>query len=242
MKKTFLPWFPAVMIFAVFSGCTGSPAAADGVSLEEGIAQVARDIEAGLPEGRRVAVVNFESPSARFSDFVLEELQDILADNPKFVVIGRDELELLRNELDFRVSGRLDDEAAMSIGRSLDAQMIVTGNLADLGGAYRCTFNVIDIETGARRLSTELTIRRDETFAYMLPEERTIPAKIPSKKTPALATLYFNSGLAYYEARRYAEAIAEFTHALEIREDDAASLRYREDSYYYLRAKFCCGI
>jgi tetratricopeptide (TPR) repeat protein len=111
------------MIFAVFSGCTGSPAVVDGVSLEDGIVQVVRDIETGLPEGRRI-----------------------------------------------------------------------------------------------------------------------IPAKIPSKKTPVLATLYFNSGLAYYEAGRYAEAIAEFTHALEIREDDAASLRYREDSYYYLRAQFCCGI
>ncbi|MDR0720525.1 MAG: tetratricopeptide repeat protein [Treponema sp.] len=242
MKKVLLPWFPGVMIFTVLSGCMGSPAAAGGVSLEEGIAQIARDIEAGLPEGRRIAAVNFESPSARFSDFVLEELRDILANNPKFAVIGRDELELLRNELDFRVSGKLNDEVAASIGHFLDAQIVVTGNLTDLGGAYRCTFNVIDVESAARRLFAEVTIRQDKTTAYMLPRERAIPAKIPSKKTPVLATLYFNSGLAYYEAGRYAEAIAEFTHALEIREDDTASLRYREDSYYYLRAQFCCGI
>ena len=242
MKKALLQWFPGVMIFIVLSGCTGSPAAADGVSLEEGIARVARDIEAGLPEGRRIAAINPESPSARFSDFVLEELQDTLANNPKFAVIGRDELELLRNELDFRVSGKLNDEVAVSIGHFLDAQIVVTGNLTDLGGAYRCTFNVIDVESAARRLFAEVTIRQDETIAYMLPKERVIPAKIPSKKTPVLATLYFNSGLAYYEAGRYAEAIAEFTHALDIREDDAAALRYREDSYYYLRARFCCGI
>lgn len=242
MEKVSRLWFLAVLVFAVFSGCTGSPAATDAVSLEEGIVQAARDIEAGLPGGLRITVANFESPSARFSDFVLEELQKNLTGSPKFVVMARDELEIIRNELDFRMSGKLDDEIAASVGYLLDAQMIVTGSLVDLGGAYRCTFNIIDVETAAKRLSTEFTIRRDRTTAYLLPKERAIPAKIPPKKTPALATLYFNSGLAYYEAGRYAEAIAEFTHALEIREDDEASLRYREDSYYHLRAQFCCGI
>jgi tetratricopeptide (TPR) repeat protein len=140
------------------------------------------------------------------------------------------------------MSGKLDHEATVSIGRSLDVRQIITGNLTDLDGSYRCTFNVIDIETTMVELSAEATIRRNETIAYMLPKERIIPAKVSSKKDPVWATLYFNSGLAYYEAGRYAEAIAEFTHALEIKEDDTASLRYREDSYYYLRAKFCCGI
>jgi hypothetical protein len=37
--------------------------------------------EAGLPEGTRVAAVNFESPSAYFSDYVLEELRGILTNN-----------------------------------------------------------------------------------------------------------------------------------------------------------------
>jgi hypothetical protein len=42
-----------------------------GLSPDEGIARIAAKIEAGLPEERRIAVVNLESPSARFSDLQL---------------------------------------------------------------------------------------------------------------------------------------------------------------------------
>ncbi|MDR1074013.1 MAG: hypothetical protein LBL45_10125 [Treponema sp.] len=40
-------------------------------------------MNADFPAGTRIAVVNLESPSARFSDFVLEELQGYLTSGKK---------------------------------------------------------------------------------------------------------------------------------------------------------------
>jgi tetratricopeptide (TPR) repeat protein len=81
-----------------------SPASADGLSLDQGIARIAADLEAGLPENTRIAVVNFESPSARFSDYVLEELQGLLVNRKRLTVSDRSNLELRRNELNFQLS------------------------------------------------------------------------------------------------------------------------------------------
>jgi hypothetical protein len=68
---------------AVFApaACANSPAPAADLSLDDGLAQIAAALETGLPEKTRIAVVNFESPSARFSDYVLEELQGLLVNH-----------------------------------------------------------------------------------------------------------------------------------------------------------------
>jgi tetratricopeptide (TPR) repeat protein len=177
-------------------------------------------------------VVNFESPSAYFSDFVLEELQGRFIGGKRLRVTERSKVEFLRNELDFQMSGMVSDESAVGIGHLLGAQVIITGRFTDIGGAYRCRFNAIDIETAERQVSPAVTVRRDRIVAFMLPET---PATVPARPAPALASAYFNSGFAHYEAQRYAEAIADFTRALEAKKNDEASLRYRAHSYYELK-------
>jgi hypothetical protein len=47
--------------------------------------------------------------------------------------------------------------------------------------------------------------------------------------------MYFNSGVAHCEAKRRAEAAADFTRAPEVKGDDKASLRCRGYSYYYIK-------
>ncbi|MDR1058553.1 MAG: hypothetical protein LBL43_03310, partial [Treponema sp.] len=221
----------AALCCLLLSGCAGSPALQEGLSLEEGIARIAEEIEAGLPEGRRIAVVNFESPSAYFSDYVLEELQGRLVNGKRLVVTERSNLELLRNELEFQMSGMVSDESAVGIGHWLGAQVIVTGSFTDLGGSYRCRFNAIDIETAVRQVSPAAVIRRDNTVAFMLPAEAAPPATVPARPDPALAVAYFDAGLAHYEAKRYTEAAAEFSRALDINAGGEASLRYRAQTY-----------
>jgi tetratricopeptide (TPR) repeat protein len=233
----FAPLLAALAIAAVLlSACAGTPAQTDGLSLDEGIAQIARSLEEELPAGTRIAVINLESPSARFSDFVLDELQGYLVNGKKLMVTERSKLELMRNEISFQMSGEVSDESAVSIGKFLGAQTLITGSLTGIGGSYRCRFNALDVETAVRKASPAVTVRRDNAVAELLPAEAvTPPAQVPARPDPALATQYFNAGFAHYEAGRYAEAVADFTRALEVKSDDAASLRYRGCSYYYLK-------
>jgi Flp pilus assembly protein TadD len=238
-KRRIQAVFTAMAVITALTSCAGTPAqtdTGDGLSLNVGIAQIARELENELPAGTRIAVVNLESPSARFSDFVLEELQGYLISGKKLVVTERAKLELLRNEITFQMSGEVSDESAVSLGKFLGAQTLITGSMTDMGGAYRCRFNAIDIETAVRTVSPAVTLRNDRTIAYMLPASATPPpAQVPAKPDPSLATAYFNTGFAHYEAKRYTEAVADFTRALAVTQDDEASLRYRALSYYYLK-------
>jgi tetratricopeptide (TPR) repeat protein len=236
-KRGILTIFAVVLLAAVvLSACAGTPAGTDGLSLDEGIEQIARGLEDGLPAKSRVAVVNLESPSARFSDYVLQELQGVLVSNERLVVVERANLELLRDEVTFQMSGEVDKETAVTLGRRIGAQIVVAGNFTDVGGTYRFRFNAIDVETAVRKASPVTNVRRDNTVAYMLPAGTAPPpAKVPAKPDPLLATVYFNAGFAHYEAKRYTEAVADFTRALEVKKDDEASLQYRALAYYNLK-------
>jgi hypothetical protein len=109
-------------------------------------------------------VVNFDSPSARFSDYVLDELQGTLTNNRKLIVVDRSQLDLLKNEMDFQVSGDVSDETIVSLGKWLGVQTIVSGGLSDMGGRnYRLRFNAIDVESAVRKASPAVTVRQDST-------------------------------------------------------------------------------
>ena len=220
----------ALLACTDFLSCASKPDPAEGISMEEGIENIAREIEESLPAGTRIAVVNFKTPSARFSDYVLEELQGILIQHRKLVVVDRKNLELLRNELNFQMSGDVSDETAISIGHWVGAQTIITGSLTDLGGKYRFRFGAIDIETAVWQVSAPATVRHDSTIAFLMPPDQNVPA-LSAKSEQQLATVYFNSGFAHYEAGRFDAAIADFSRALEIKSDDEAALRYRGCAY-----------
>ncbi|MDR0722035.1 MAG: tetratricopeptide repeat protein [Treponema sp.] len=164
-------------------------------------------------------------------------MQGVFVNNKRLVVIERSNLEILRDEQNFQMSGEVSDESAASLGKFIGAPALITGSLTDIGGgSYRFRFNAIDVETAVRKLSPAVTIERDTTIAFMLlAETAPPPARVPARPDPALATAYFNAGFAHYEAKRYTEAVAEFTRALEVKKDDAASLYYRVYSYYYLK-------
>jgi tetratricopeptide (TPR) repeat protein len=178
--------------------------------------------------------VNFKSPSAYFSSYVIEELQDCFINNKRLIVIERSGLELLRKESEFQMSGEVSDENAISAGHFLGAEVVITGGLTDIDGVFRCHFNVIDIGTAARQVSPAVTVQRDNTAAFML-SAAALPGQVPERPDPDLVAAYFNAGFAHYEAGRYPEAVVEFIHPLEIKDDDETSLDYRGWAYYYLK-------
>ena len=129
MKKTFL-------ILAVFLLATAVLHARE-LSLDEAVIRCARDIEGELPQGTMVLVLNFTSPSASFSDYIIEELIGELLQGRKIAVVDRRNLAAIREEMNFQYSGYVSDESMQSIGRMLGAQSVVSGSVTDMGANYR---------------------------------------------------------------------------------------------------------
>jgi hypothetical protein len=157
MKKMVFYIIPILMIIM---GCasSGTPAKATddsspGMDLDAAIGEAAAQMEAKIPSKTMVALVSVASPSTAFSTQVLTRLESAIVSSGKLVVVDRANLDKVREEQGFQLSGEVDDESAKSIGKLLGAGASVTGSLADLGDVYSLTFKAINIETATVAVS-----------------------------------------------------------------------------------------
>jgi hypothetical protein len=123
------------------------------MDLDTAIREAAAQMEAKIPAKTMVALVSVASPSTAFSTQVLTRLESAIVSSGKLVVVDRANLDKVREEQGFQLSGEVDDESAKSIGKLLGAGAIVTGSLADLGDVYSLTLKTINIETATVAVS-----------------------------------------------------------------------------------------
>jgi hypothetical protein len=156
-KKILLGAFIGLFILMPF-GCSSTPApsantAHAGMDLDVAIREAATQMETRISSGTMVALVSVASPSTAFSTQVLTRLEAAIVGNGKLVVVDRANLDKVRAEQGFQLSGEVDDESAKSIGKLLGAGAIVTGSLTDLGDVYSLTLKAINIETATVAVS-----------------------------------------------------------------------------------------
>jgi len=156
------------LVTALF-GCAGKPAAnPDEVSLNAAIRDAAARMENRLNKGTKVALINFTSPSQAFSEYVLDELSSVLVNNGLLVVVDRANLDKLRQELGFNMSGEVSDASMQEIGNMLGAQALVTGSLASIGDLHRIMFKAIMTESAAVVVQHPADIINDKRVQALL--------------------------------------------------------------------------
>jgi TolB-like protein len=160
MKKGLLCAVLAAMTAAAAFAQSGTSREGE-LSLDQGIAQIAQGLERGLPAGSRVAVVEFASESANLSDYLMEELNFALLDEG-LTVIDRANLDAVRKEQGFQMSGEVSDESAVSIGKFLGVDYVVTGQFRLTGAEYRLTVTLLNVESAARESAVRLDVRNDD--------------------------------------------------------------------------------
>jgi hypothetical protein len=142
------------LITLALAGCMSAPArTGGGMELDAAIQEAAAQMEARIPQGTMIALVSVASPSTAFSSQALTMLESTLVSSGKLVVVDRANLDKVRAEQGFQLSGEVDDESAKSIGKLLGAGAIVTGGLADVGDAYSLTLKAINMETATVAVS-----------------------------------------------------------------------------------------
>jgi TolB-like protein len=165
MKKIYL----ALAVFLFLGGCSSSPAAnPDEVSLNTAIRMAASRMESGLDAGTKIALINFTSPSQAFSEYVLDELSAVLVNNKHLVVVDRANLDRIRQELGFNMSGEVSDQSMQEIGQMLGAQALVTGSLTSIADLRRLMFKVIMTETAAVTVQHNADIINDRRVQALL--------------------------------------------------------------------------
>ncbi|MCL2190537.1 MAG: hypothetical protein FWB79_00935 [Treponema sp.] len=184
----------AALIGLLSAGCASQlEAEPDGITLDQAIADAALRIDERIAAGSKIALLNFSSPSDRFSLYVLDELSANLLDSGRLTVVDRREVDLIRGEFDFQFSGEVGDESMQSMGQMLGAQSIVSGSLTEIGGDYRIAIRVLNVQSAAIEVHFRSDIANDRRVQALLEGGRTgagsVPQWLAAAQAPAAQTV-----------------------------------------------------
>ncbi|MDR3302188.1 MAG: CsgG/HfaB family protein [Spirochaetaceae bacterium] len=153
-----------VLGFVLLSGIVS----AQSITLDEAIKNAAAEMSGKLPKGSTIAVINFRSSSTRFTDYVIDELNDALVNAGGLKPIERRRLDSLQTELKFNMSGDVSDDSAQRIGRMLGARNMVLGSIDVTGSIYRVRFQAVSVESATLQFSYTADVKSNDTMESLM--------------------------------------------------------------------------
>jgi len=132
-------------VAAVIVMAAGASAQVD--ELNTAIRDASNYLNSKIPRGSKIVVLNVQSVSPELSDYVIDELIANAVNDRFFTVVNRKQLDAIRDEQKFQMSGAVDDKDALAIGKFFGAQTIVSGAVSRLGDGYRIMVSALEVQT-----------------------------------------------------------------------------------------------
>jgi TolB-like protein len=126
----------------------------------------------------KVVVLNFTSKWPELSDYIIDELIGYVVNDGNLAVVDRNNLETIRKELNFQLSGEVSDETAQSIGKMLGAQTIINGNITAIGNAYRLRVRAISVESAQIIGMNNVDVAQDSRIAALTGTASVVPVAV----------------------------------------------------------------
>jgi hypothetical protein len=139
--------FIALVSFLFCFGCASSNKSMETDKLDKVIRDAITYLNGRLPQGNKILVLSIKSEYPLLSDYIIDGLVENIVNDGLFSVVDRQQLEAIKEELNFQLSGDVDDDTAQSIGKMVGAQTIVSGSITIVGDFYRLGMRAIKVET-----------------------------------------------------------------------------------------------
>ncbi|MDR1231645.1 MAG: hypothetical protein LBK61_09620 [Spirochaetaceae bacterium] len=132
--------------------CVGSPAfvsaqSAPADELDAAIREASDYLNKQLTKGNKLVILNVQSEFPALSEYIIDELTANTVNDRVFSVVDRQQLNTIRAEMAFQMSGEVDDETAQSLGRMAGAQTIVSGAVSRMGDLYRLRLRALSVQS-----------------------------------------------------------------------------------------------
>ncbi len=190
---------------------------------------MAQGIQSDLPG---VAVMDFTGlmigqggNSAPLGKAVSAMLTTELSTREGMVVIERQRLQDLLTEQRLALSGRVDEDTAIEVGKMLGAQYVIHGQVTSIGDMTRMDMRAVDVETsevlevqklsGATTELLGLVVEMADIFSRKL-ELDSPSARAEVETIPVQATIAFSRAVDFEDKGETDRAIEQYQRALEI--------------------------
>ncbi|MDR0442371.1 MAG: penicillin-binding protein activator LpoB [Treponema sp.] len=134
-------------IVALLFACASAPKGAD--ELDAAIREASDYLNGRIPKGNKVAFINISGGYPDLANYILSDLSKHGVNDGVFSVVDRAQLDAVRAELNFNMSGEVSDQSAQAIGQMLGAQTIVSGSVQQIGTSYRLDIKAIEVQTAS---------------------------------------------------------------------------------------------
>jgi hypothetical protein len=164
-----------ILTGALFLACTSAPPApaVPADQLDAAVRETSDYLNKQLPKGNKLVILNIQSDFPALSEYIIDELIANTVNDQIFSVVDRRQLDTIRAELDFQMSGEVDDETAQALGRMAGAHIIVSGAVSQIGNLYRLRVRALSVQ------SAEI----EGQFNRNIPDNATIAALVKSRAT-----------------------------------------------------------
>jgi hypothetical protein len=115
--------------------------------VEDAVAQTFNTLIQHIPQGSRIAIINITSADADEGTFFLDEITLQFVNSRRYTVVERRDIEVILAEQNFQISGYVDDDSIVSIGKILGVTVAITGNISGTGSRKRLVLKALDVET-----------------------------------------------------------------------------------------------
>ena len=135
--------------FIIFVGmmlCAGFVFATE---LQEALKETAEQFSSSLRAKSVVAIIGIYSGNAELSDFMMDELALHFIKIRKITIADRANLESIKKEMNFQLSGEVGDETMQQLGAKVGAETVIQGVLKQYGGIYTLTIRALNVKTAA---------------------------------------------------------------------------------------------
>jgi TolB-like protein len=164
-----------ILFVAVFS-ISAIVFAQNSLTLDAALNNSTAYLNGRIPAGSKVVILNFTSNWPQLTEYVIEELIGYIVNEGTLAVVDRRNLEMIRQEMDFQLSGEVSDETAQSIGQKLGAQTIISGSITAIGNMYRLRVRAIAVETAQIQGMQNVDVVQDSRLAALTGTAYTGPA------------------------------------------------------------------
>ncbi|MDR1253230.1 MAG: penicillin-binding protein activator LpoB [Treponema sp.] len=117
-----------------------------GGGVEGALARAAEQTLKNVPLRSRIAIVYITAQDRSTTEYIAGELEFIWV-NAGYIIADRSELDRIRREQNFQMSGEVDDDTAVSIGQFIGANMVITGRVDGEGNLRRLRLRALNTQT-----------------------------------------------------------------------------------------------
>lgn len=114
--------------------------------IEGSLVRAAEKIMEKVSSNSRLAIVYVTAKDPEIAEFIAGELEFIMVEEG-MTLIDRSQLDRIRREQNFQLSGEVDDEHAVSIGKIAGANVILTGAVTGTGEIRRLRLRALDTQS-----------------------------------------------------------------------------------------------